>query len=224
MVKRCCSLSDPQGPLVTVIIPSFNSMTGTKNIEQTIDSIQNQSYKNIEILVIDNFSTDSTRQVCERKNVRFLTIHAGRAQARNEGIKKMNGQYAFFCDSDFVLSPSLVEDCVIKSIQFGADCISVKVCFVGVKKRYINCSEMRNIEIKSGLGAQSLILFFDRNLIPFTNECHLLSISCRRWFGQKPYFEKLELWQKVSVDPERNRIRRFHKFSSQSFRVQFCKT
>jgi glycosyltransferase involved in cell wall biosynthesis len=154
-----------QGPLVSVIIPSFNSMTGTKNIAGTLKSIRNQTYSTIETLVIDNFSEDSTIKVCADYPVRLFRIKGGRSKARNFGITKMHGDYALFVDSDHILMPKLVEECVYKAVRLKVDCIMVPVLFISNTKTRLNCSEMRNLELKSGLGTQSLILFYAASLI-----------------------------------------------------------
>lgn len=159
------NLGNPQQPLVSIIIATFNSMSGTKNIQNTLQSIKNQTYHNIETLVIDNFSADSTSRVCESFGVRFFSLHEGRSQARNFGIRNMRGKYALFVDSDHVLSKTMVEDCVDKALRLGADCVLVPVIFVNVAKTLVNCSKMRNLEFKAGFGTQSLMLFYSAKLI-----------------------------------------------------------
>lgn len=156
-------------PLVSVIIPAFNSMTGSKNIEQTLRSIVNQSYKNIEILVIDNFSNDSTHEVCKRYPIRFFQIEGNRSKARNLGIKEMKGDYALFVDSDHVLTPRVVEECVCQVMHAGADCIIIPVIFVNKVKSHLDCSQMRNLEFKIDLGTQTLILFYSRDALRGVN-------------------------------------------------------
>lgn len=91
-------------PLVSVIIPAFNS---EKYIEQTITSALNQTYKNLEIIVVDDGSTDRTleivKQLSEKDNrIKYFSIPpAGRPSVpRNFGIHKANGEFIAFLDSD----------------------------------------------------------------------------------------------------------------------------
>jgi len=91
-------------PLVSVIIPAFNS---EKYIEQTITSALNQTYKNLEIIVVDDGSTDRTleivKQLSEKDNrIKYFSIPpAGRPSVpRNFGIQKANGEFIAFLDSD----------------------------------------------------------------------------------------------------------------------------
>jgi hypothetical protein len=152
-------------PLVSVIIPTFNSMTGTKNIEEALNSIMNQTYRSIEIFVVDNFSSDATEEVCGGYSVRFFKFRGNRSQARNYGLDKMNGDYALFVDSDFVLEPTVVEECITECVRSKADCLAIPVEFVSKSTSRIDCSHMRNIELGADLGFQSTILFYSRELI-----------------------------------------------------------
>ena len=152
-------------PLVSIIIPTFNSMAGTKNVNKTLKSLMEQTYQNIEILVIDNFSSDTTYKVCKNYPIRFFRLNGNRSKARNYGINRMRGDYALFLDSDHILTPKVIEECVNQALRFNANCIIVPVKFVSNKKSHIYCSHMRNLEFKLGLGMQTFILFYSRNLM-----------------------------------------------------------
>lgn len=89
--------------LVTVIVPVYNV---EEKLNKSINSLMNQSYKNIEIILVDDGSTDSTAKLCdefaERDN-RIIVIHknnGGVSSARNAGIEAANGKYVMFVDSD----------------------------------------------------------------------------------------------------------------------------
>jgi len=162
---RCNSGCADLNPLVSVIIPSCNSMSGSKNIDRTLRSISDQAYERIEVLVVDNFSSDATYDVCKNYPVRFFRLNGNRSKARNYGIRMMRGDYALFVDSDHVLAPEIVEECVEVSSDKHADCVMVPVTFVSNKKTIINCSQMRNLEFQLHLGTQTLILFYSRNCL-----------------------------------------------------------
>lgn len=86
---------------ITVIIPFYNE---EKYIIQCLDSVINQTYKNIEILLINNNSTDKTLKIIkEKKDKRIKILNCkkqGVAHARNVGIKKATGRYITFLDAD----------------------------------------------------------------------------------------------------------------------------
>ncbi len=93
-----------KSPLVSVIIPSFNS---DKYIKDTINSVLNQSYRNFEIIVVDDGSTDNTVAIVKdmsllESRIKYYTIqHSGRPSVpRNYGIERASGSMIAFLDSD----------------------------------------------------------------------------------------------------------------------------
>lgn len=101
-------------PLVSIIMPCLNA---EKTIGSAISSVINQSYKNLELIVIDDGSTDSSLEIVAQllkseKRV-FLLLNnkneQGVAFARNEGIKFSSGKYLCFLDSDDLLSVNSIE-------------------------------------------------------------------------------------------------------------------
>ncbi|MBZ4027788.1 glycosyltransferase [Lactobacillus johnsonii] len=102
-------------PVVSVIIPVFNA---GKNVENCIQSLLNQTYKNFEILIIDDGSTDNTLTILEKyeRNKKIKVIHqtnSGVSTARNLGISKANGKYIGFVDADDRVRPNYLEDLVV---------------------------------------------------------------------------------------------------------------
>ena len=91
-------------PLISVIIPTYNR---EKLLPETINSVLNQTYKNWELIIVDDRSTDNTEDLVQRymkRNKRikyFLNTHKkGPGGARNQGLKKAKGKYIAFLDSD----------------------------------------------------------------------------------------------------------------------------
>lgn len=89
--------------LVSIIIPIYNS---EKYLKQCLNSVCKQSYKNMEVILVDDGSTDDSGKICdefEKKDLRYKAIHIinqGVSNARNYGIKNANGNYIIFIDSD----------------------------------------------------------------------------------------------------------------------------
>ena len=100
-------------PLVTLITVCLNS---EKTIEETILSIRNQTYKNIEYVIIDGNSTDKTRSIINKykKNIDIYISEkdAGLYYAFNKGIKLVNGKIFGFINSDDILLPNAIETLV----------------------------------------------------------------------------------------------------------------
>lgn len=102
-------------PLVSVIIPAFNE---EKVIGRLLDSLKNQSYKRIEIIVVDDASRDSTPIIAKKyTNKVYSRSHKERSVQRNFGAKRAKGKFLFFLDADMELSISVVKECVEKMLQ-----------------------------------------------------------------------------------------------------------
>jgi len=96
-------------PLVSIIIPTYNS---ARTVSTLLSSIRKQSYSSIEIIVVDNFSTDSTPEIAKTYGAKVISHRSGRSEARNVGASHAKGRYLFFLDSDLELTPFVVERCV----------------------------------------------------------------------------------------------------------------
>ena len=101
-------------PLVSVIVTTRNE---ERNIGNCLQSIQLQTYKSIEIIVVDNNSTDTTQDIA--RSFTDVVVNKGpeRSAQRNHGICDLaTGQYVMFIDADMILSPTLIAEC-LKVIQ-----------------------------------------------------------------------------------------------------------
>lgn len=108
-------------PLVSVIVPTKNS---TEFLERCLDSVKNQTYQNIEIILVDNNSTDQTKEIARKYTNHVYNQGPERSAQVNFGVEKANGEFVYKIDSDFVLDPKVVEQCVGK-IQEGFDAVVV---------------------------------------------------------------------------------------------------
>ena len=115
-------------PLVSIIIPVYNVR---KYICEALDSVINQTYKNLEIIVIDDGSTDGSGRVCDayaKKDPRIRVIHQenkGLSAARNAGLDVMTGEYVGFLDSDDAFETEMVE-CMMRGIEENG--VEMAVC------------------------------------------------------------------------------------------------
>lgn len=94
-------------PLVTVIIPCFNY---GKYLPDAFESIRQQNYPNIEIIVVDDGSTDDTKEIVEKngKAKYIYQTNQGLSAARNTGIKNSKGEFIIFLDADDILLPDAI--------------------------------------------------------------------------------------------------------------------
>lgn len=144
--------------IVSIIIPVYNV---EKYLIRCLDSVINQSYKNIEIILIDDGSTDASGSICDdfvRRDTRIKAIHkenTGSADSRNKGMKIAKGNYIGFVDSDDWISTDMYEVMINTIKKYKAD---VVVCnyneIAGVDKHNITADS-----------TSSIIEFRDKELI-----------------------------------------------------------
>jgi len=97
-------------PRVSVIIPNYNY---ARTIRQCLTAVAGQSYPHIEIVVVDDGSTDASPRIAEEFSVRLIrTANAGVSAARNTGVRHSTGDILFFLDSDIALRPDAVQHAV----------------------------------------------------------------------------------------------------------------
>lgn len=111
-------------PLVSVVIPTMNS---AQHLKVTLESLKKQTYPNVEIIVVDNFSTDNTRDIAVQFNATVYTIGPERASQDNYGIKMANGEFIYLTGSDMIIDKDYIEQAVDKCLNTGYDAIYASV-------------------------------------------------------------------------------------------------
>ncbi|MDE6784689.1 MAG: glycosyltransferase, partial [Ruminococcus sp.] len=111
-------------PLISVIVPVYKV---EKYIRKCLNSLQAQTYRNIEVLLVDDGSPDACGEICEafaRQDSRFRVIHQknqGQAAARNNAVQEAAGEYIMFVDSDDFIVPECVDYLVRLLRKYNAD-------------------------------------------------------------------------------------------------------
>lgn len=114
--------------LISVIVPIFNV---EKYLEKSVNSIINQTYKNIEIILVDDESPDNCGKICDeysKKDNRIKVIHkknGGLSDARNAGVKIAEGEYILFIDSDDWIENNMIEILYKNIKRYDAD---ISIC------------------------------------------------------------------------------------------------
>jgi glycosyltransferase involved in cell wall biosynthesis len=117
-----------KNPKVSIIIPTHNS---AETLPECLRSVQTQTYRNLEIIVVDSYSDDETAKIAESFGATVILRKSNQAEARNVAVAKSNGDYVFFLDSDQTLSPSVIEESVEKSEREKAGMVRIPEVFVG---------------------------------------------------------------------------------------------
>ncbi|UVW16006.1 glycosyltransferase family 2 protein [Leuconostoc citreum] len=132
--------------LVSVIVPVYNV---ENYLSKSFDSIVNQTYKDIEIIVINDGSTDSSGKIADKYAEKFSnfkvyhTENRGLSEARNYGLEKSKGEYIFFLDPDDWIEKELFELAITKMNQDETNIFLMNFNFVNDQGRYI--SKNRNV-------------------------------------------------------------------------------
>lgn len=126
--------------MVSVLIPVFNRQD---LITECVNSVLEQSWQNLEVILVDDGSEDRTLEVCrelERSDDRIRVLvgpHAGVSAARNLGLEALRGEYAFFLDSDDVIHPQVLETLIRGLEQTDAGIAGVGVRSVRQERWYL---------------------------------------------------------------------------------------
>ena len=112
--------------MISVIVPVHN---GSRYIERCIDSIAKSSYEHIEIIVVENGSTDNTYEICKKLSENdarirlFSTDQCGVSNARNIGIDNAYGDWISFVDADDYISPVMLQQLMKTALEYSADLV-----------------------------------------------------------------------------------------------------
>ena len=119
-------------PKVSIVIPVYNA---EKYILRCMESIENQTFKDFEVIAVDDGSSDSSLKILEKfsEKTTFLKLlrqkNMGAAKARNTGIKNAAGDFICFVDSDDWLEPEYLEILVKNQEETGCD-----ISMIGINK------------------------------------------------------------------------------------------
>ena len=171
MVTKVVYKSTNQRPLVSVIIPVYNI---EEYLTECIESVLQQTYLNIEIILVNDGSLDGCRAICDyyqNLDKRILVIHqenSGLSEARNSGTRKSTGDFIFYLDGDDWLKENCIEELVTHQVIHQAEVVQGNFYYsyddyylLDVRGRVTNCDLIQlntydamkllldNIEIKN---------------------------------------------------------------------------
>lgn len=133
-------------PKISVIIPVYNR---EKYIGKCIESVLRQDYGNIEIIIIDDGSTDNTKEkiytyISKNNNIRYYyQENSGVSNARNKGVSYSSGEYVIFLDSDDCWNTSLLRKEIEEILKK-----QINVCYCGMMKNNIDTGVMKKDKIR----------------------------------------------------------------------------
>lgn len=187
---------------VTVVVPVYNAES---YLRRCVSSIQCQTYKNLEIILIDDGSKDKSPQICDelqKSDRRIRVVHKkneGAGKSRNRGINLATGDYILFVDSDDYIKNTLVEKCLnaidnepASMVMFGIEDVDEQENKIREKVPYTDKKVFRKDEIENQVLPE---LFFSpnknvRNLETPASMAHFYSMDIIRKIGWQFVSEK----------------------------------
>lgn len=187
-------------PLLSVIVPVYNT---APYLERCLNSIINQTYKNLEIILVDDGSTDNSGRMCDvftQKDSRVKVVHkenGGQNSARMAGLEKSIADYITFVDSDDFVEPEMYEVYMDFAVKYDVDVVGG-----GEIRDYGTHSVLEPECITPGLYRDERIITLRRNLIDaehffkYNISAHLIDKIYKRdlikkWLSRVPYEIKI---------------------------------
>ena len=133
--------------LITIIIPIYNV---EKYLEKCINSVLEQTYRNIEVILVDDGSPDNCGKICDeykKKDSRIIVIHkknGGLSDARNKGIDIANGKYVYFLDSDDYIERDTIQYLYNNVCKYNA-----QIAIAGIRDIFENQSKNKKYSDRS---------------------------------------------------------------------------
>ena len=203
----------PTQPLVSIIVPIYNT---ARYLPACLDSIIAQTHHNLEIILIDDGSTDHSGQIadnCAKKDSRIKVIHQknqGQSAARNLGLTMVKGEYVSFLDSDDEIKPTFIKELLTPLVNSN---VSLSVCGMHYKRLKTNTAEnvyisqLRPRRKPESLKAYILyLLAIDGRIYSSVNKLYRAKIATKLHFDTKLNFAEdtkfvLDYLAKASGDP-----------------------
>ena len=155
-------------PIISIIVPVYNV---EKYLKRCIDSILNQTFKDFELILVNDGSTDGCKEICnqyEKLDNRIKVIHkenGGLSSARNAGLDIAKGKYIGFVDSDDYINVNMYQNLLDKLIKNKSDLVICKL--VRVKDNYKETINKSKIVEKNYDNLQALQELYNINSIDF---------------------------------------------------------
>lgn len=177
---------------ISIIVPVYNT---EDYLEECIESILKQSYENIELILINDGSTDSSGKICDdysEKDFRIKVKHkinGGQSSARNVGLDLATGSYIGFVDSDDWINIDMYSKLLTKSIETNAEIVACNISMMTRKRTFKNYSNIDKDYEFNKISAMKEI---------FRNE-HLTFSPCNKLY-KKCLFNKLRFDENIILE------------------------
>ena len=186
---------------ISVIVPVYNV---EKYLSQCLNSIIHQTYKNLEIILIDDGSTDSSGLICDnysQKDKRIKIIHksqGGLSDARNAGLKIATGEYISFIDSDDFINKNMYSILINNAQKYNSDIVWFNYYNYYSKKHFINSSIIKNNDLYD-LSSSDKIKFAKNLFYQYKMDAHVWAKLYKRSIFNNIKFPYGKLFEDIFV-------------------------
>lgn len=155
-------------PFVSVIVPVFNAQN---YIEKCLNSIKNQTYRDFEVLMVDDGSEDGSAEICKKfcgideRFKYFYQDNSGPDMSRKAGTEIASGQYIMFVDSDDYISDQMLEHLIDAANEYNADVICGQIVRVSGEKKWDATAHSNSVKIYEDKKAAMEAYFCDGFLV-----------------------------------------------------------
>ncbi|WP_027087251.1 glycosyltransferase family 2 protein [Cohnella panacarvi] len=171
-------MNNSEQPLVSIIIPVYNT---EKFVGRALESVLEQTYKNIEVIVVNDGSQDGSGEICDeysRRDSRVIVVHqinSGVSAARNKALEISRGRYIQFVDSDDVIVSHMTETFVTEMENSDCDIVICGFANVGQERQGIS-AETRLTETRLFAVSELLVLSYkDSKVAPIVwSSCNMM--------------------------------------------------
>lgn len=186
---------------ISVIVPVYNV---EKYLSQCLDSIIHQTYKNLEIILVDDGSTDFSGLICDnysQKDKRIKIIHkcqGGLSDARNAGLKIATGEYISFIDSDDFIDKNMYSILINNTQKYNSDIVWFNYYNYYSKKHFINSSIIKNNDLYD-LSSSDKIKFAKNLFYQYKMDAHVWAKLYKRSIFNNIKFPYGKLFEDIFV-------------------------
>lgn len=185
-------------PLISVIIPVYKTEA---YLEKCVKSVMAQTYRNLEIILVDDGSPDNCPQLCERlakQDARITVIHqenAGVGAARNHGLDVCRGAYVSFVDSDDYVHPAFIETMYKALAKYGTDIAVCGIVKTSSRQAHpLKKTAKRGVKVTVASGVDAGLMIVDDKVI------YKKFVVCNKLF-KRSLFERIRFSdRKISED------------------------
>lgn len=186
---------DKNIPLLSIIIPTFNSAS---TIRETLESIVKQTYKNVEILVLDNISNDATCNIVDEYIIKYpyIKLHSekdkGVYDAMNKGINVSKGDFLYFMGGDDVFYNNETLDLIFTTDNLNYDFIYGNVLFKHSKKVHSGESNLTKL-VDTQMGICHQAIFYKKRVFEMVGNYNL------KYFVHADYDFNIRCFQNTEI-------------------------